>query len=1231
MAMAKYVRRGNWGLTLAAALLTVGSILLFGGFFVAPQFLIHWLPEYVAVETQLTFACLGAAILLRPLDSPAARRARHGLTLAAGAIAGLALLNFFFELPLLQAAFAALPGRRRMLPLTAVGLLTATAILLLERPGGSTRRYLGQQSLLLLLWAVLFVGSISQIINGVLGFDLLEFQIYHFTPSWLTLLGLALLATALALVVADSPSLRGFYRYRQDRQAFALGAVLLLLIASVSWLIGASVFASQTVTMFKGALQTALQANSQTFVGSVEHAIADARQVVALRRLDALLDRRAAPAELQAELQNALNAEQDSGAVAMWLLSDTGKTLASVGERPSAASAGSQGRVRIGGRSWLFWQEGFRLEVSVPIVRGGYQIAELIAQFRLLDVDATVAFGDGLGASGEMVVCALAGPDMDCFPTRLKHESFRVPQAIDGRALPMAYALAGGAGLVLGRDYRNQMVIAAYAPLAGLGLGMVQKVDFGELYVALRHQLWLSAALIGALILAGAVFLYRRVRPAVRKLAETSLHLEEAQRVGHMASWQYDVASQRFRWSRDAWQVLNLAPEVALDTLEQVFAWMAPEDRARVRQALDAALSGNGDFAVEHTYLLGNGERRAVRVQGKVFFTAEGWPQRMVGLTQDITARHQAEERLRQSEAMLTEAERIGHLGSWEWEIAGDRQVWSDESFRIFGFAPGTVQPSSELFLSLLVDEDRPRLLELVEQIIAKASPASYQVRIRRPNGEIRHIYCNAEVRCDADGKVLRLVGTNLDISEQVEAQTRVKYLARLYAILSKCNQAIIRIRDSERLLLEICRIAVEEGGLLLAWVGRSVGHDIVPVAIWGHDDGYVAAAVQIFKRLHAGSGPTGKTLRQGSYTICDDIASDPGMVPWRELALARGYRSSAAFPIREQGELVGTINFYAPEPHFFPASAIALLDDLSQDISFALDALREKERRQLAESELQQLNEQLESRVVERTRALEDANNELESFSYSVSHDLRAPLRSIDGFSQILLRRYHEQLDDTGRDYLERVRRASQRMGQLIDDLLALSRVTRGTLRRENVDLSLLARQVIDELARAEPERLVRVSIQPGLRTYGDPGLLRVALDNLLGNAWKFTRHTAAAEIDFSCQGSVGQEVYVVRDNGAGFDPAYAKKLFQVFQRLHGQEEFEGTGIGLATVQRVIRRHLGRVWAEAAPGQGARLYFTLPQRAVERPALGASEGEAATPVPEGSSIGDNASLMQKR
>ncbi len=233
--------------------------------------------------------------------------------------------------------------------------------------------------------------------------------------------------------------------------------------------------------------------------------------------------------------------------------------------------------------------------------------------------------------------------------------------------------------------------------------------------------------------------------------------------------------------------------------------------------------------------------------------------------------------------------------------------------------------------------------------------------------------------------------------------------------------------------------------------------------------------------------------------------------------------------------------------------------------------------------------------KVQAANQQLKAANQELEAFSYSVSHDLRAPLRSIDGFSQALLEDYADRFDDQGRHYLARVRAGTQRMGELIDDLLQLSRVTRAEIRRETVDLSALANSVVADLKRAEPPRRVDVVIQPGLQTEGDAKLLRIALVNLLSNAWKFTGHQPAARIELGVQDNGGERAFYVRDNGVGFDMAYAGKLFGAFQRLHAQGEFPGTGIGLATVQRIINRHGGRVWAEAAVNQGASFYFALP------------------------------------
>jgi PAS domain S-box-containing protein len=236
----------------------------------------------------------------------------------------------------------------------------------------------------------------------------------------------------------------------------------------------------------------------------------------------------------------------------------------------------------------------------------------------------------------------------------------------------------------------------------------------------------------------------------------------------------------------------------------------------------------------------------------------------------------------------------------------------------------------------------------------------------------------------------------------------------------------------------------------------------------------------------------------------------------------------------------------------------------------------------------------QAEQEILLRTAELEAANKELEAFSYSVSHDLRAPLRAIDGFSQALLEDYGGRLDATGQDYLRRVRSATQRMGVLIDDLLNLSRVARAEMRREPVDMSQMAKTIAADLRSAQPERQVDIAISPRLQAEGDSRLMRVVLENLIGKAWKFTSKPESAQIEFGATQSNGTKAFFVRDNGAGFDQAHADRLFGAFQRLHGMNEFPGTGIGLATVQRIIHRHGGRVWAEGEVNKGATIYFTL-------------------------------------
>ncbi|MGL5081682.1 MAG: GAF domain-containing protein [Microcoleaceae cyanobacterium] len=315
--------------------------------------------------------------------------------------------------------------------------------------------------------------------------------------------------------------------------------------------------------------------------------------------------------------------------------------------------------------------------------------------------------------------------------------------------------------------------------------------------------------------------------------------------------------------------------------------------------------------------------------------------------------------------------------------------------------------------------------------------------------------------------------------------------------------------------------------------------------------------------------------------------------------------RANLAVPLLQGQKLWGLLCIHqCSAPRQWQELEIEFVNQIANHLGVALqhaellaDLRTEVLERQQAEQQVQELNQGLRQAIIE----LQAVNKELEAFSYSVSHDLRAPLRSIDGFSQALLEDCYDQLDITGQDYLRRIRFATQRMGHLIDDLLTLSQVTRSNMHLESVDLSAIASRICSDLYQSQPERLVEFVIQSEAWAQGDAPLLQVVLENLLSNAWKFTSKHLQATIEFGIipQDS-GISTYFVRDNGVGFDMAYVSKLFGPFQRLHGMRDFPGNGIGLATVQRIVHRHGGQVWAEGAIDQGATFYFTLEEKAVE-------------------------------
>jgi signal transduction histidine kinase len=419
-----------------------------------------------------------------------------------------------------------------------------------------------------------------------------------------------------------------------------------------------------------------------------------------------------------------------------------------------------------------------------------------------------------------------------------------------------------------------------------------------------------------------------------------------------------------------------------------------------------------------------------------------------------------------------------------------------------------------------------------------------------------------------------------VDITERVQAEKALRqYTAQLEA-LREVGLELTAQLDLNSLLQSIVSRAVEllqgtSGSLYLHQPDREILEIAVAV---GYDQPILGMT------LHRAEGLAGRVWETRSPLIVDDYQQWEGRA-----ATYEGYPWTAivGIPIQWGETFLGVLNIQTDAPHTFTSTDADLLGLFATQAAIAIRNahLHEQVQRQAAE---------LEERVAERTADLAAVNRELEAFAYSVSHDLRAPLRSVDGFSQALLEDYVEKLDPEGQDYLRRVRVASQRMGQLIDHLLMLSRLTRREMLLETIDLSTLVQEITAELQEAEPGRQVEFVIQEGVVATGDIHLLRIMLDNLLSNAWKFTSKQPQARIEFGQIQSENGTVYFVRDDGVGFDMAYADKLFGAFQRLHALHEFEGTGIGLATVQRVIHRHGGQAWAEGTVGEGATFYFTL-------------------------------------
>jgi PAS domain S-box-containing protein len=622
---------------------------------------------------------------------------------------------------------------------------------------------------------------------------------------------------------------------------------------------------------------------------------------------------------------------------------------------------------------------------------------------------------------------------------------------------------------------------------------------------------------------------------AEQALRASEAQLAEAQAIAGLGSWELDLDTGRAHWSAEEYRLLGYPPHGVEPSVESFLKVVHPQDLEAVQEEMQAAARRpDGAYVIEHRVGLPDGSERTLLERGLVQCDAQGRPVRMVGTTLDVTQLRCIQRALREAELRLHSVVTSAPIVLFSLDRAGVFTVSEGQGLVPLGLKPGEAVGQSALSMYA----DYPEVVADLRRALAGERVAA----LSHVGGRVYAVRYTPVL--NRQGVPDGLIGLALDDTERWQAhQELARHRDHLEELVA---ERTARLAEQARIIDEIhdAVVTTDLDGVITSW---NLGAE----RLFGYRSEEVLGRSVALLHLN------------------EEILREQITLP---LLAAGRHELEVSLRRKDGSDLVGHLSLALRRgPTGEPAGMIGYTVDIS-------------ERKRV-------------ERVLERrTRELEAAYRELESFSYSVSHDLRGPLRAVDGFSQALSEDYGDSLDGTAAHYLQRIRGGAQRMGQLIDDLLQLSRVTRSELRIEPVDLSAIAAEQTELLCAASPERRVEVTITPGLTARGDGRLLRTLLQNLLENAWKFTGRRPLARIEVGCTTTPEGEAWFVADNGAGFDMRYADKLFGPFQRLHRMDEFEGTGIGLATVQRIINRHGGRVWAQARVDEGATFYFRLPQ-----------------------------------
>jgi PAS domain S-box-containing protein len=648
--------------------------------------------------------------------------------------------------------------------------------------------------------------------------------------------------------------------------------------------------------------------------------------------------------------------------------------------------------------------------------------------------------------------------------------------------------------------------------------------------------------------------------------------------------------------------MLSVKPEDFLP-IESVLAnAMVLRDPSKVLRHLPLRTAAAEDRSIrgcEASLPTGNGRGIEVLGQSVPLHDESGQVRGAVGAFIDITELKRTNAALKETEGRFRAMADTAPLMIWMTDAAR-QSTWVNKTWRTFTGRGKELEPADG-WAEPVHPDDRPMWKQTLEAAMRSRETFEIEYRLRQADGQMRWVLDRGVPRFGREGEFLGFIGSCMDVTAWKEAEVALEKkfdeLREAQRTLRAQNQELAQNRHE---------LEIERGRYRELFDSAPIGYVITT------REGVIqqvnsAAAEMLNESADFLVGfPFARLLTKSDRTL---FFANIGRLTRHEVAQITGWQALV-------------------EPHGrppFPCSmTVNLLKDETGRVSGLRWILRDVTERQEFEQHILRLNSELEQRVKQRTAALEMANRELEAFSYSVSHDLRSPLRSINGFSKALLEEYLEKLDQQGVEFLNHIHNASIRMNRLIEDLLELSRVSRGDLRLQPVDVTSLATSIVNDLRALHPDRKVQVSIQSGLQVCADLGLLRIALENLIGNAWKFTGGRPSAKIEVGSFQKGDKTGIFVRDNGAGFAMENASRLFGVFQRLHSEHEFPGTGIGLATVKRISARHGGEVWAEAAVGAGATFYFTVPagsggefvkgREQAQRPSLLESAHSASAP-----------------